>query len=203
MIRRILFTLALLACLGLTRRAAAQHAEAPEAGAGAGAGATHSTEHDAAAGEGHGGYKRHELLPEAGDPQTLYAAVWVLVIFVVMLAILYPTAWKNVLAGLKAREDRIRRDIALPFRHLASCAGPARAHRRASRADLLCWMRCRARGRARSRALQGVTDVSVRCANCDTTHPPSMRSSLPLGCTPRRAMPAIPIRASARRRRRR
>ena len=28
-----------------------------------------------------------------------------------MLAILYPTAWKNVLAGLKAREDRIRNDI--------------------------------------------------------------------------------------------
>jgi len=30
----------------------------------------------------------------------------------VMLAILYPTAWKNVLAGLKAREERIRKDIA-------------------------------------------------------------------------------------------
>jgi F-type H+-transporting ATPase subunit b len=112
MIRRILFTLALLACLGLTRRAAAQHAEAPEAGAGTGAGATHAPAHDAAAGEGHGGFKRHELLPEAGDPQTFYAAVWVLVIFVVMLAILYPTAWKNVLAGLKAREERIRKDIA-------------------------------------------------------------------------------------------
>ena len=39
-------------------------------------------------------------------------AIWVLVIFVVLLAILYPTAWKNVLAGLKAREQRIRADIA-------------------------------------------------------------------------------------------
>jgi F-type H+-transporting ATPase subunit b len=39
-------------------------------------------------------------------------AVWVLVIFVILLAILYPTAWKNVLAGLKAREARIRQDIA-------------------------------------------------------------------------------------------
>jgi F-type H+-transporting ATPase subunit b len=39
-------------------------------------------------------------------------AIWVLIIFVVLLAILYPTAWKNVLAGLKAREKRIRDDIA-------------------------------------------------------------------------------------------
>ncbi len=35
-----------------------------------------------------------------------------LIIFVIMLAVLYPTAWKNVLAGLKAREERIRKDIA-------------------------------------------------------------------------------------------
>jgi len=39
-------------------------------------------------------------------------ALWVFIIFVVLLAILYPTAWKSVLAGLKAREDRIRKDIA-------------------------------------------------------------------------------------------
>ena len=39
-------------------------------------------------------------------------AVWKLIIFVVLLAILYPTAWKNVLGGLKAREQRIRKDIA-------------------------------------------------------------------------------------------
>jgi F-type H+-transporting ATPase subunit b len=39
-------------------------------------------------------------------------AVWVLIIFVLLLAILYPTAWKSVLAGLKAREERIRKDIA-------------------------------------------------------------------------------------------
>jgi len=32
--------------------------------------------------------------------------------FLVLLAVLYPTAWKNVLAGLKAREERIRKDIA-------------------------------------------------------------------------------------------
>jgi len=39
-------------------------------------------------------------------------ALWVLAIFLILLAILYPTAWKNVMAGLKAREERIRKDIA-------------------------------------------------------------------------------------------
>src|SRR5439155_24222290 len=52
------------------------------------------------------------LLPSLEDKQTYYSALWVLIIFVVMLAILYPTAWKNVLAGLKKREERIRKDIA-------------------------------------------------------------------------------------------
>lgn len=41
-----------------------------------------------------------------------FGALWVVVIFVVLVAVLYPTAWKNVLAGLKARETRIRTDIA-------------------------------------------------------------------------------------------
>src|SRR5256885_708541 len=71
-------------------------------------------EHSAAAATGHGGegHKKYELLPDPSDAQTWYSAVWVLIIFLVMLAILYPTAWKNVLAGLKAREERIRKDIA-------------------------------------------------------------------------------------------
>src|SRR5277367_5306462 len=38
--------------------------------------------------------------------------LWVLLIFVLLVYILYKSAWKNVLAGLKAREDRIRGDIA-------------------------------------------------------------------------------------------
>jgi F-type H+-transporting ATPase subunit b len=38
--------------------------------------------------------------------------VWVLVIFILLVAILYKAAWKNVLAGLTAREQRIRKDIA-------------------------------------------------------------------------------------------
>ncbi len=42
----------------------------------------------------------------------LASAVWVLIIFVVLVFVLYKTAWKNVLAGLNAREARIRGNIA-------------------------------------------------------------------------------------------
>jgi F-type H+-transporting ATPase subunit b len=45
------------------------------------------------------------------DPN-IGSAIWVLAIFLVVAIILYNTAWKNVLVGLKAREDRIRKDIA-------------------------------------------------------------------------------------------
>jgi F-type H+-transporting ATPase subunit b len=44
------------------------------------------------------------------DPN-LGQAAWVLAIFGVVAFILYKTAWKNVLVGLKAREERIRKDI--------------------------------------------------------------------------------------------
>jgi F-type H+-transporting ATPase subunit b len=56
-----------------------------------------------------------EIMPPLtgeGSAQTYAQAIWVIVIFVIMLAILYPTAWKNVLAGLKKREEKIRADIA-------------------------------------------------------------------------------------------
>jgi F-type H+-transporting ATPase subunit b len=50
------------------------------------------------------------------DPQLLEfnpaSMIWVLAIFGLVAIILYRTAWKNVLAGLKAREERIRKDIA-------------------------------------------------------------------------------------------
>ncbi|HET6247459.1 MAG TPA: F0F1 ATP synthase subunit B [Tepidisphaeraceae bacterium] len=42
----------------------------------------------------------------------LASAIWTLIIFLILLALLYKTAWKNVAAGLKGREDRIRNDIA-------------------------------------------------------------------------------------------
>ncbi len=52
------------------------------------------------------------LIPNPLDKETQKQAIWVIIIFVILLAILYPTAWKSVLAGLKKREERIRHDIA-------------------------------------------------------------------------------------------
>ena len=71
-----------------------------------------STPIEAKSGHGEDGEKKAELLSDPTDPQTWYQALWVIIIFLVLLAILYPTAWKSVLAGLKAREDKIRKDIA-------------------------------------------------------------------------------------------
>jgi len=52
-----------------------------------------------------------ENQPGLLDPD--YGAIaWVLVIFILLAIVLYKTAWKNVLAGLKSREERIRKDIA-------------------------------------------------------------------------------------------
>ncbi len=56
------------------------------------------------------------ILADAGEPGmldlNLVSCIWVLIIFALLVVILYKTAWKNVLAGLKAREERIRKDIA-------------------------------------------------------------------------------------------
>jgi F-type H+-transporting ATPase subunit b len=51
-------------------------------------------------------------LTGGGAAQTYVQAVWVMIIFILLLAILYPTAWKNVLGGLKKREEKIRAAIA-------------------------------------------------------------------------------------------
>jgi F-type H+-transporting ATPase subunit b len=107
MTRRVILILAIAAALALRQRAATA-ADPPHGGPEqTGATAAHSA--DAEHAEGH---KKYELLPDPSDSQTWYAALWVLIIFLVLLGILYPTAWKNVLAGLKAREERIRKDIA-------------------------------------------------------------------------------------------
>jgi F-type H+-transporting ATPase subunit b len=73
----------------------------------------------AAPNEGREAAKVAHVEAEAGAPREheviefdAATAIWVLIIFVVLLAVLYPTAWKQVLAGLKAREQRIRTDIA-------------------------------------------------------------------------------------------
>ncbi|HEX3358522.1 MAG TPA: F0F1 ATP synthase subunit B [Tepidisphaeraceae bacterium] len=52
------------------------------------------------------------IVPDMTSKDTYYSAMWVIIIFIIMLAVLYPTAWRNVLEGLKKREQRIRGDIA-------------------------------------------------------------------------------------------
>src|SRR4051812_23516687 len=89
--------------LGLARVSAAapEHPTAEEARTGAGT--AHPAEH---------GEHEPSLLPDFEKKETWTSALWVVIIFLVLLAVLYPTAWKNVLGGLKAREERIRNDIA-------------------------------------------------------------------------------------------
>ena len=57
------------------------------------------------------GETKAPLLPDVSTLEPFLQALWVVIIFVILLAVLYPTAWKNVLAGLKKREERIRHDI--------------------------------------------------------------------------------------------
>jgi F-type H+-transporting ATPase subunit b len=99
------FLLAIALCMSvLTARSFAQEARP------AGAAASEHAEGAAAA-----AHEKAPLLPANGhdvEEHFLAPAIWTLVIFGIMLAILYPTAWKNVLAGLKKREQRIRSDIA-------------------------------------------------------------------------------------------
>ena len=56
----------------------------------------------------------YHLMPQSAEEgkQALYSAVWVLVMLIIMVAILNPTAWRDVMEGLKKREQRIRNDIA-------------------------------------------------------------------------------------------
>jgi F-type H+-transporting ATPase subunit b len=60
----------------------------------------------------------HPLLAAEGAEQQpglidfdLSAIIWVLISFTIVLVVLYKSAWKNVLAGLKAREEKISGDI--------------------------------------------------------------------------------------------
>jgi F-type H+-transporting ATPase subunit b len=98
--------MAMLACVARPAMAAAEGA----------AGVETPMQHDAGAGAGaHGEHSgTGELIPvsEEGQAGALTQAIWVVIIFMILLAILYPTAWKGVLAALKERESRIRKDIA-------------------------------------------------------------------------------------------
>ena len=118
MLKKVMLMAALAAWLALpaARAMAADHA-APEA-------APHATETkttelhgdahaaDAHAADAHGEHAKAPLLPDPTSGETWMSALWVVIIFVALLAILYPTAWKNVLIGLKNREKKIRDDIA-------------------------------------------------------------------------------------------
>ena|SRR5256714_880970 len=68
-------------------------------------------EHTAAAPAGHEEAKP-PLLPNPFEKEPWIEALWTVIIFLVLLVVLYLTAWKSVLRGLKAREERIRNDIA-------------------------------------------------------------------------------------------
>jgi F-type H+-transporting ATPase subunit b len=99
MIKRWLFTVAtgLILCMPVARTLAqTEHAPAAE-------NAPHVQV---------GEHKEPSLIPDPSSRETQLSALWIVIIFVVLLIVLYPTAWKGVLAGLKAREDRIRKDIA-------------------------------------------------------------------------------------------
>jgi F-type H+-transporting ATPase subunit b len=100
--KRYLTALMLVICLAIPGiRAHAQNTATPAA--------AQSTSAEGA------GERKYELIPKLDDPEQRHEAVmsalWVIIIFVILLAILYPTAWKQVLAGLKKREERIRKDL--------------------------------------------------------------------------------------------
>ena len=128
--RTLAVTIAVVALL--VGRAAAQHAPSHTADAAA-HGPEKTADHTAAAAspaaehggvtsghDGHAASADHgahiagdeRLVPIPPSKDTIVSAVWVLIIFLVMMAILYKTSWKQVLAGLKKREERIREDIA-------------------------------------------------------------------------------------------
>jgi F-type H+-transporting ATPase subunit b len=100
MLKRLCWVIALTALLaGVTVRAWAADDE-------------HAANSATTTAHGGGGHEAEPLMPDLGKATTITSALWVLVIFLIVLAILYPTAWKNILAGLQAREQRIRNDIA-------------------------------------------------------------------------------------------
>lgn len=105
--------LTILLCLSVfsTRTSAAPQKDPTQHTTAAGA-----AQHDAPGGESHGGHEAPApLLPSNLHEAQEYfmgPAIWTLVIFTILLIILYPMAWKPMLAGLKQREQRIRADIA-------------------------------------------------------------------------------------------
>lgn len=65
-----------------------------------------------AADAAHGGGEPEKLSPVPTVPQAIAPAVTTLIVFALLLAVLGKFAWGPIASGLKAREDKIRRDIA-------------------------------------------------------------------------------------------
>lgn len=103
--KRVLLVLAIWAAAVICMPRISLAGEAPPAVEGGG----QVTAGHEGGGEGGAG----ELVPVSPEAQkqALVQAIWVLIIFAILCIILYPTAWKGVLHGLKAREARIRKDI--------------------------------------------------------------------------------------------
>lgn len=89
--------------------------------------AAEAPSHEPAAGTSHEEEKA-PLLPDFTQHQVQLQALWVVLIFIVLLIVLYPTAWKGVLAGLEAREKRIRNDIAEAEKARASAEATLREY---------------------------------------------------------------------------
>jgi F-type H+-transporting ATPase subunit b len=117
MLKRIVLMLAATAWLAVPAARAQDHSGTHVDATGkeqpvhtAGQGADHTAAVEGEHGGAHGA--KAPLLPDPTSRETQLQALWVVIIFIVLLMILYPTAWRNVLAGLKKREERIRADIA-------------------------------------------------------------------------------------------
>ena len=65
-----------------------------------------------AADAAHGGGEPQKLSPVPTIPQAIAPAVTTLIVFALLLAVLGKYAWGPIASGLKAREEKIRRDIA-------------------------------------------------------------------------------------------
>jgi F-type H+-transporting ATPase subunit b len=110
MLKRMIPMLVVMAGLAMpASRVLAQHEAAPHTSA-----APHGDTHVEAAAETHAAGEDHAkapLLPDFTKRETQLQSLWVIIIFMVLVVVLYFTAWKNVLGGLKNREERIRKDI--------------------------------------------------------------------------------------------
>jgi F-type H+-transporting ATPase subunit b len=100
-----LLTMMLAAVLGLALIASA--AEPAHPGAAGEAGHEAADAHAAGGGE----HAEPQLLPPPGPAQVITAAT-TLLIFIILLAVLGKFAWGPIVAGLRQREEKIRRDIA-------------------------------------------------------------------------------------------